>query len=168
MNECKKSEQKELFGRVTNSTAHEPDVTHEKYEAFQEPEVCSEPEKIPSSPLTLRVKYENVSSTNSRSCNGCFPGNLDGAGSHILLFAVSFFFFISKTVRSLQSAVNCSSTMCSPGRETLSMGVVTSICPNLGHLPALQANCILILHEDKGHHPFRPLGFIHKVTTNLD
>ncbi|KAJ6668986.1 hypothetical protein lerEdw1_007795, partial [Lerista edwardsae] len=58
LNECKKSEKKELFGRVTNSTAHEPDVTHEKYEAFQQPEVCSEPEKIPSSPLTLREALE--------------------------------------------------------------------------------------------------------------
>ncbi|XP_066478392.1 (E2-independent) E3 ubiquitin-conjugating enzyme FATS [Tiliqua scincoides] len=58
LKECKKSEKKELFSRVTNSTAHEPDVTHEKYEAFQQPEVCSEPEKIPSNPLTLREALE--------------------------------------------------------------------------------------------------------------
>lgn len=48
-----------MVNRLTTSAAHEPDVPLEKYEAFQHLEVCFEPEKIPASPLTLRVKYSN-------------------------------------------------------------------------------------------------------------
>ncbi|XP_053168820.1 (E2-independent) E3 ubiquitin-conjugating enzyme FATS isoform X2 [Hemicordylus capensis] len=58
LKEHKRSEEKETVNWVTTSTAHEPDVTHEKYEAFQQPEVCSEPEKIPPNPLTLREALE--------------------------------------------------------------------------------------------------------------
>ncbi|XP_044301598.1 (E2-independent) E3 ubiquitin-conjugating enzyme FATS [Varanus komodoensis] len=54
----KKSVKIETVDRVTTSTAHEPDVLHEKYDAFQQPEVCSEPEKIPTNPLTLREALE--------------------------------------------------------------------------------------------------------------
>ncbi|XP_062988878.1 (E2-independent) E3 ubiquitin-conjugating enzyme FATS [Elgaria multicarinata webbii] len=54
----KKSEKNETVGRVTTSTAHEPDVPHEKYDAFQQPRICSEPEKIPANPLTLREALE--------------------------------------------------------------------------------------------------------------
>ncbi|XP_025020530.1 centrosomal protein C10orf90 homolog, partial [Python bivittatus] len=49
---------KEMVNRQTTSAAHEPDVPHEKYEAFQHSEVCLEPEKIPASPLTLREALE--------------------------------------------------------------------------------------------------------------
>ncbi|XP_063162225.1 (E2-independent) E3 ubiquitin-conjugating enzyme FATS [Candoia aspera] len=49
---------KELINRLTTSAAHEPDVPHEKYEAFQYSEVCFEPGKIPASPLTLREALE--------------------------------------------------------------------------------------------------------------
>ncbi|XP_070802121.1 (E2-independent) E3 ubiquitin-conjugating enzyme FATS [Pituophis catenifer annectens] len=49
---------KEMVNRLTTSAAHEPDVHHEKYEAFQLSEVCFEPEKIPASPLTLREALE--------------------------------------------------------------------------------------------------------------
>ncbi|ETE68198.1 Centrosomal protein C10orf90, partial [Ophiophagus hannah] len=48
---------KEMVNRLSTSAAHEPDVPREKYEAFQHSEVCFEPEKIPASPLTLRVKH---------------------------------------------------------------------------------------------------------------
>lgn len=65
LKEQKENEKTEMVGRVTTSTAHKPDVPHEKHEAFQQPEVCSEPEKIPANPLTLRVKYQNVFSANS-------------------------------------------------------------------------------------------------------
>ncbi|XP_061490350.1 (E2-independent) E3 ubiquitin-conjugating enzyme FATS isoform X2 [Rhineura floridana] len=56
--EHKKSEMNKTVDRVTTSAAHEPDVTHEKHEAFQQPEVCSEPENIPANPLTLREALE--------------------------------------------------------------------------------------------------------------
>ncbi|XP_067389505.1 (E2-independent) E3 ubiquitin-conjugating enzyme FATS isoform X2 [Emydura macquarii macquarii] len=52
--DCKKSDQQETASRVTTSAAHSPDVTHEKQEAFTQSEIYSEPEKIPSSLLTLR------------------------------------------------------------------------------------------------------------------
>ncbi|XP_019411620.1 PREDICTED: centrosomal protein C10orf90 homolog isoform X3 [Crocodylus porosus] len=38
----------------TISAAHSPVAAHEKQEALTQPEICSEPENIPSSPLTLR------------------------------------------------------------------------------------------------------------------
>ncbi|XP_053244878.1 (E2-independent) E3 ubiquitin-conjugating enzyme FATS isoform X2 [Podarcis raffonei] len=58
LKEHQKSEMNKTIDRVTTSTAHEPDVTHEKHEAFQQPEVCSEPENIPENPLTLREALE--------------------------------------------------------------------------------------------------------------
>ncbi|XP_042314955.1 (E2-independent) E3 ubiquitin-conjugating enzyme FATS isoform X2 [Sceloporus undulatus] len=58
LKEHKESEKNETVGRVRTSTAHEPDVPHEKHEAFQQPKVCSEPEKIPANPLTLREALE--------------------------------------------------------------------------------------------------------------
>lgn len=76
--EYKKSEKEKING-VTISTACVPDITHEKHEAFQQPEVCCEPEKIPSNPLTLRVKYSKVFSTNSQSRGDYFSGNFVGA-----------------------------------------------------------------------------------------
>ncbi|XP_020647200.3 (E2-independent) E3 ubiquitin-conjugating enzyme FATS isoform X1 [Pogona vitticeps] len=58
LKECKQSEKNEMVGRVTTSMAHKPDVPHEKHDALQQPEVCSEPEKIPANPLTLREALE--------------------------------------------------------------------------------------------------------------
>ncbi|XP_060097413.1 (E2-independent) E3 ubiquitin-conjugating enzyme FATS isoform X3 [Heteronotia binoei] len=53
------SEKKEMVREVTTtSTVHVPNVSHEKHEAFQQPEVCSEPENIPSNPLSLREALE--------------------------------------------------------------------------------------------------------------
>ncbi|XP_019358534.1 PREDICTED: centrosomal protein C10orf90 homolog isoform X3 [Gavialis gangeticus] len=48
--ECKKREKQ----GGTISAAHSPVAAHEKREALTQPEICSEPENIPSSPLTLR------------------------------------------------------------------------------------------------------------------
>uniref|UniRef100_A0A8D0BJZ0 Chromosome 10 open reading frame 90 n=1 Tax=Salvator merianae TaxID=96440 RepID=A0A8D0BJZ0_SALMN len=58
LKEPRKSEKNETVSRVTTSIALEPDVTHEKCETFQQPEICSEPEKIPANPLTLREALE--------------------------------------------------------------------------------------------------------------
>uniref|UniRef100_A0A8C8R4V7 Chromosome 10 open reading frame 90 n=1 Tax=Pelusios castaneus TaxID=367368 RepID=A0A8C8R4V7_9SAUR len=58
MKDCKKSDKQEMAGTETTSTAHSPDVTHEKQEAFTQPEIYYEPEKIPSSLLTLREALE--------------------------------------------------------------------------------------------------------------
>nr|XP_060624603.1 (E2-independent) E3 ubiquitin-conjugating enzyme FATS [Anolis sagrei ordinatus] len=58
LKEHKENEKNEMVGRVTTSTAHKPDVPCEKHEAFQQPKVCSEPEKIPANPLTLREALE--------------------------------------------------------------------------------------------------------------
>nr|XP_056706183.1 (E2-independent) E3 ubiquitin-conjugating enzyme FATS [Euleptes europaea] len=51
-------EKNEMVRGVTTSTVHVPDVNHEKHEAFQQPGVCSEPENIPSNPLSLREALE--------------------------------------------------------------------------------------------------------------
>ncbi|XP_053892117.1 (E2-independent) E3 ubiquitin-conjugating enzyme FATS isoform X1 [Malaclemys terrapin pileata] len=56
--DCKKSDKQETASRVTTSAAHLPDVPHEKQEAFTQPEIYAEPEKIPSSLLTLREALE--------------------------------------------------------------------------------------------------------------
>ncbi|XP_039402764.1 (E2-independent) E3 ubiquitin-conjugating enzyme FATS isoform X2 [Mauremys reevesii] len=56
--DCRKSDKQETASRVTTSAAHSPDVTHEKQEAFTQPEIYAEPEKIPSSLLTLREALE--------------------------------------------------------------------------------------------------------------
>nr|XP_008164495.2 (E2-independent) E3 ubiquitin-conjugating enzyme FATS isoform X2 [Chrysemys picta bellii] len=56
--DCKKSDKQETASRVTTSAAHLPDVPHEKQEAFTQPETYAEPEKIPSSLLTLREALE--------------------------------------------------------------------------------------------------------------
>ncbi|XP_044879634.1 (E2-independent) E3 ubiquitin-conjugating enzyme FATS isoform X2 [Mauremys mutica] len=56
--DCRKSDKQETDSRVTTSAAHSPDVTHEKQEAFTQPEIYAEPEKIPSSLLTLREALE--------------------------------------------------------------------------------------------------------------
>uniref|UniRef100_A0A8C4WS81 Chromosome 10 open reading frame 90 n=1 Tax=Gopherus evgoodei TaxID=1825980 RepID=A0A8C4WS81_9SAUR len=56
--DCKKSDKQETASRVTTSAAHSPDVTHEKQDAFTQPEIYAEPEKIPSSLLTLREALE--------------------------------------------------------------------------------------------------------------
>ncbi|XP_077206197.1 (E2-independent) E3 ubiquitin-conjugating enzyme FATS isoform X2 [Paroedura picta] len=53
------SEKKVTTREVTaTSTVHVPDVNHEKHEAFQQPGLSSEPENIPSNPLTLREALE--------------------------------------------------------------------------------------------------------------
>nr|XP_025044038.1 centrosomal protein C10orf90 homolog isoform X1 [Pelodiscus sinensis] len=56
--DCKKSDKQETASRVTTSAVYSPDVTHEKQEAFTQTEIYSEPEKIPSSLLTLREALE--------------------------------------------------------------------------------------------------------------
>ncbi|KAM9132724.1 (E2-independent) E3 ubiquitin-conjugating enzyme FATS [Pangshura tecta] len=56
--DCSKSDEQETASRVTTSTANSPDVTHEKQEAFTQPEIYAEPEKIPSNLLTLREALE--------------------------------------------------------------------------------------------------------------
>nr|XP_009668820.1 PREDICTED: centrosomal protein C10orf90 homolog isoform X1 [Struthio camelus australis] len=56
--EPKERAEQERASRVTLSAAHLPDVTHEKKDALPRPEICSEPEKIPPSPLTLREALE--------------------------------------------------------------------------------------------------------------
>nr|XP_013800399.1 PREDICTED: centrosomal protein C10orf90 homolog [Apteryx mantelli mantelli] len=56
--EPKERAEQERAGGVTLSAAHLPDVAHEKRDAFPRPEICSEPEKIPPSPLTLREALE--------------------------------------------------------------------------------------------------------------
>ncbi|XP_038266520.1 (E2-independent) E3 ubiquitin-conjugating enzyme FATS isoform X1 [Dermochelys coriacea] len=55
---CKKSDKQETASRVTTSAAHSPDVIHEKREAFSQPKIYAEPEKIPSSLLSLREALE--------------------------------------------------------------------------------------------------------------
>ncbi|KYO43898.1 hypothetical protein Y1Q_0012867 [Alligator mississippiensis] len=52
--ECKKREKQ--GGAL--SAAYSPVAAHEKQAAFTQPEICSEPENIPSSPLTLREALE--------------------------------------------------------------------------------------------------------------
>ncbi|XP_062436358.1 (E2-independent) E3 ubiquitin-conjugating enzyme FATS [Rhea pennata] len=52
-----RAEQERARG-VTLSAAHLPDVAREKKDTLPWPEICSEPEKIPPSPLTLREALE--------------------------------------------------------------------------------------------------------------
>ncbi|XP_025971702.2 (E2-independent) E3 ubiquitin-conjugating enzyme FATS [Dromaius novaehollandiae] len=56
--EPKERAEQEGASGVTLSAAHLPDVAPEKKDALPRPGICSEPEKIPPSPLTLREALE--------------------------------------------------------------------------------------------------------------
>uniref|UniRef100_A0A8D0HAC5 ALMS motif domain-containing protein n=1 Tax=Sphenodon punctatus TaxID=8508 RepID=A0A8D0HAC5_SPHPU len=56
--EHKKNDKEEAVSLVAAFASPSPDVTHEKHEAFPQPEICSKPEKIPSSLPTLREALE--------------------------------------------------------------------------------------------------------------